>query len=197
MARLHRCGWVKQDSPAYVDYHDREWGVPIHEDRLHFELLILEGAQAGLSWETILNKRSSYREAFAGFEPAAVASFSAADQRRLLANEGIVRNRLKIAAAIANARCFLKLAEQFGSFDSYIWRFVDGEARQNRWRSLSDLPAQTEESAAMSRDLKARGMKFVGPTICYSYMQAAGLVNDHVVGCFRQAECARLGRRTK
>ncbi len=194
MAKLRRCSWA---NPANVDYHDREWGVPVHADRDHFELLILEGAQAGLSWETILNKRSAYREAFAGFDPAAVASFKAADQRRLLANAGIVRNRLKIAAAIANARSFLQIAEQFSSFDSYIWRFVDGEARQNKWRSLSDLPAQTEESAAMSRDLKAHGMKFVGPTICYSYMQAAGLVNDHVVGCFRQAECARLGRRAK
>lgn len=171
-------------------YHDEEWGVPIDDDRLHFEFLILEGAQAGLSWETVLRKREGYREAFAGFDPEVVARFGESEQHALLQDPGIVRNRLKIRSAVGNARAFLEVQREFGSFDEYIWRFTRGETIQNAWREMSELPAETYESKAMSRDLKKRGFRFVGPTICYAYMQATGLVNDHLVGCFRYAELA-------
>lgn len=166
-------------------YHDEEWGVPIHDDRRHFELLTLEGAQAGLSWQTILRKRAGYREAFAGFDPAIVAEYGEAERAALLENAGIVRNRLKIRSTIENARALLAVQGEFGSFDAYIWGFTDGATIRNAWRALSELPAETDESRAMSRDLKRRGFRFVGPTICYAYMQAAGLVNDHTVDCFR------------
>ncbi|MDT3735431.1 MAG: DNA-3-methyladenine glycosylase I [Denitratisoma sp.] len=190
---LTRCGWCGSD-PLYVAYHDTEWGVPVHDDRLLFEFLILEGAQAGLSWITILKKREAYRRAFAGFEAAKVARFGPRQVERLLADAGIVRNRLKIEAAINNAQRFLEVQEAFGSFDDYVWRFVDGKPIVNRRRTLKQVPASTKESDALSRDLKARGFKFVGSTICYAHMQATGMVNDHLVGCFRHAELARKGR---
>jgi DNA-3-methyladenine glycosylase I len=182
-----RCGWG-DSHPLYVDYHDREWGVPTHGEREWFELLILEGMQAGLSWLTILKKRENFRLAFDRFEPEVVARYGEAKLADLLANEGILRNRQKIAAAVGNARAYLALQEEFGSFDGYIWRFVDGEPVQNCWRSLDEIPAQTDVSRRLAKDLKARGFKFVGPTICYALMQSGGLVNDHVVGCFRHAE---------
>jgi DNA-3-methyladenine glycosylase I len=166
-----------------IAYHDTEWGSPVHDDRRLFEFLILEGAQAGLSWETILRKRPAYRAAFAGFDPTKVAKFAPRDQSRLLKNEGIVRNRLKIASAVSNARAFLAVQAEFGSFDAYIWRFVGGKPRVNRPRGPRDVPATTAESDAMSKDLKRRGFRFVGSTICYAFMQAVGLVNDHLVGC--------------
>ncbi len=187
-----RCGWCLGD-PLMVAYHDEEWGVPLHDDRRHFEFLVLDGAQAGLSWQTILRKRENYRRAFAGFDPVKVARFGERDVERLLGDAGIVRNRLKIRSAIANAAAFLELQAEFGSFDDYVWRFVDGATRVNRWRNMADIPAKTDESEAMSRDLKRRGMNFVGPTICYAYMQAAGMVNDHLASCFRYAELG--GRR--
>lgn len=171
-----------------IEYHDREWGVPIHDDRLHFEFLLLEGAQAGLSWETILRKREGYRAAFAGFDPVRVARFGDAEREHLLQDAGIVRNRLKIRSAVGNARAFLDVQREFGSFDQFIWRFVGRNPIRNEWSRLSDVPSETNESREMSRDLKKRGFRFVGPTICYAYMQAAGLVNDHVVGCFRYDE---------
>ena len=171
-----------------VAYHDQEWGEPLHDDRRHYEFLVLDGAQAGLSWQTILRKRENYRRAFASFDPARVARFGAKDVERLMADAGIVRNRQKIHSAIANAGVFLALQEEFGSFDDYVWRFVDGATRVNHWRRMADIPAKTTESEAMSRDLKGRGMNFVGPTILYAYMQAAGMVNDHIVSCFRHAE---------
>ncbi len=182
-----RCEWAGSD-PLYVAYHDYDWGVPVHDDTLLFEMLILEGAQAGLSWSTILKKRASYRLAFAGFDPARVAAFGDPEVADLLANPGIVRNRAKIAAAIGNARAFLSVQSEFGSFDAYVWRFVDGSVRQNAWRALAELPAETEQSRAMSKDLIKRGFRFTGPTICYAFMQAVGMVNDHVVNCFRYAE---------
>lgn len=169
-------------------YHDEEWGVPVHDDRRHFEFLVLEGAQAGLSWLTILRKRQGYRRAFAEFDPARVARFGDADIARLLADEGIVRNRQKVASAIGNARAFLQVQEEFGSFDAYVWRFVGGEPRRSAWRTLDELPAATPESEALSKDLKQRGFRFVGPTIVYSHMQACGLVNDHLLGCFRYGQ---------
>jgi DNA-3-methyladenine glycosylase I len=168
-------------------YHDREWGVPQHDDRVLFEFLILEGAQAGLSWETILKKRDAYRGAFAGFDPKKVARFTAADEKRLLADAGIVRNRLKISSAITNAKTFLDVQREFGSFDRYIWGFVGGEAVRNSWKSLKDVPARTAESDAMSKDLKRRGFRFVGSTICYAFMQAVGMVDDHTADCFLRA----------
>ncbi len=180
---LKRCLWAMND-PLLLEYHDKEWGVQAHNDRKHFEFLILEGAQAGLSWLTILKKRHNYRRAFNSFNPAKVAEYSRADIKRLLSNPGIVRNRLKIAGAIVNARKFLEVQREFGSFDNYIWRFTDGRV-ENRFRSLSDVPAKTRESDTMSKDLKKRGFKFVGSTICYAYMQAVGIVNDHTVDCFR------------
>lgn len=187
-----RCGWAGAE-PLYVAYHDQEWGVPVHDDRHLFEMLILEGAQAGLSWSTILKKRDSYRLAFANFEPEKVAAFDEGKVEALLANPGIVRNRRKVAAAIQNAQAFLQVQAEFGSFDSYIWQFIGGQPRQNRWRSLAEIPAQTPESQVMSKDLRQRGFNFVGPTICYAFMQAVGMVNDHVVDCFRYEEVARLG----
>jgi DNA-3-methyladenine glycosylase I len=190
-ADLPRCGWATGD-PLMIAYHDEEWGVPLHDDRGLFEFLILEGAQAGLSWFTILKKREAYRRAFCDFDPPTVASFDDADRARLLADAGIVRNRLKIDAAIGNARALLALQEMFGSFDAYIWQFVGGAPIQNRWQSLNEIPAQTSESVVMSKELKKRGFRFVGPTICYALMQAVGMVNDHVIDCFRYAEVATL-----
>jgi len=193
MARaVNRCGWSGSD-PLYLRYHDEEWGVPVHDDRTLFEFLILEGAQAGLSWITILRKRDAYREAFDAFDPARVARFDGRKVSQLLRNPGIVRNRLKIASAVANARAFLRVQEEFGSFAAYQWRFLGGRPRQNRPRTLRDIPARTEESDAFSKDLKRRGFGFVGSTIVYAHMQAVGMVNDHVVGCFRQRPVARLG----
>jgi DNA-3-methyladenine glycosylase I len=184
-----RCAWPGDD-PLYIAYHDLEWGTPVHDDRKLFEFLILEGAQAGLSWSTILRKREGYRRAFAGFDPVQVARFDEARVRELLADPGIVRNRRKIEAAVANARAFLQIQEECGSFDAYVWRFVGGAPIQNRWRSLAELPAHPPASQAMSQDLLRRGFRFVGPTICYAFMQAVGMVNDHVVDCFRHAELA-------
>lgn len=178
-----RCDWTK--SELSIAYHDEEWGVPRHDERVLFEFLVLEGAQAGLSWETILRKRPAYRKAFAGFDPVKVAAFNAADVRRLLADEGIVRNRLKIASAIRNAKLFLEVQREFGGFAPYVWSFVGGSPRQNRWASMKEVPARTPESDAMSKDLKRRGFNFVGSTICYAYMQAVGMVNDHLTSCFR------------
>ncbi|HVX14667.1 MAG TPA: DNA-3-methyladenine glycosylase I [Pirellulales bacterium] len=185
-SEVARCPWAKGDE--YVAYHDLEWGVPVHDDRLLFEFLILEGAQAGLSWSTILKKRDNYREAFDHFDAATVAKYDKRKQASLLANEGIVRNRLKIESSIDNARAFLEVQHEFGSFDRYIWGFVDGRPRQNAWAELKAVPAKTAESDAMSKDLKRRGFRFVGSTICYAFMQAVGMVNDHLVGCYRRAE---------
>jgi DNA-3-methyladenine glycosylase I len=179
-----RCAWCGTD-PLYVDYHDTEWGVPVHDDRRLFEFLVLEGAQAGLSWITILRKRDAYRDAFDGFDPERVARYDARRVAKLLANPGIVRNRLKVASAVTNARAFLAVQEEFGSFARYMWGFVDGRPKQNRWRSLGRIPARTPESDRLSRDLVRRGFRFVGSTICYAHMQAVGMVNDHVVDCFR------------
>jgi DNA-3-methyladenine glycosylase I len=184
MENKQRCQWVGDD-PLYVAYHDQEWGVPVHDDRLLFEFLTLEGAQAGLSWITILRKREGYRQAFAGFDPVAVAAFTAEDEARLRENPAIVRNRLKIASTVTNARAFLDVQGEFGSFDAYIWRFVDGAPVRNAWQTLAEIPAETERSRAMSKDLKRRGFRFVGPTICYAFMQAVGMVNDHTTDCFR------------
>ena len=186
------CAWVPAGDPLYLAYHDEEWGVPLHDDRRLFELLVLEGAQAGLSWATILRKREGYRRAFVGFDPEQVARFGAGDVERLLGDTGIVRNRLKIESAIANARATLAVQEELGSLDAYLWGFVGRAPMRNGWRSLADIPAETQESRAMSKDLKRRGFRFVGPTVCYAFMQAAGLVNDHVVTCFRYSEVARL-----
>ncbi|MFH1034278.1 MAG: DNA-3-methyladenine glycosylase I [Pseudomonadota bacterium] len=182
-----RCAWAGSD-PLYQAYHDQEWGVPLHDDRLLFEFLILEGAQAGLSWLTILKKRPAYRDAFAGFDPRAVAGFGPERLAELMANPGLVRNRLKLTSAINNARAFLKVQEEFGSFAAYQWRFSDGRTLQNAWRNIGEVPASTPVSQALSRDLKQRGFNFVGPTICYAHMQAVGMVNDHTVDCFRWRE---------
>ena len=189
---MERCAWPKTETD--LAYHDREWGWPVHDDRLLFEFLILEGAQAGLSWSTILNKRSNYRRAFGNFDPKKVARYNARKVKQLLADPGIVRNRLKIAAAIQNARAFLAVQKEFGSFDDYLWKFVGGKAIQNRYRSHQEIPPRTPESDALSKDLRKRGFNFVGSTICYAFMQAVGMVNDHVVTCFRYAECAKAGR---
>jgi len=182
-----RCPWAGTD-PLYVVYHDTEWGRPVHDDRKLFEFLILEGAQAGLSWLTILRKRENYREAFDHFEPRKVATYGARNVEELLRNPGIIRNRRKVEAAVGNARAFLAIQEEFGSFDRYIWRFVGGHPVRNAWRSVEEIPASTPESVAMSRDLKRRGFGFVGPTVCYAFMQAVGMVNDHTVECFRYRE---------
>jgi DNA-3-methyladenine glycosylase I len=179
-----RCPWCGDD-PLYVAYHDYEWGVPCHDDARLFEFLLLEGAQAGLAWITILRKRENYRRAFADFDAETIAHWGEADVVRLLADTGIVRNRRKIEATVTNARHYLAVQEQFGSFDSYLWQFTEGTPRQNHWQSMADVPAETRESRALSKDLVSRGFKFVGPTICYALMQAVGLVNDHLVGCFR------------
>ena len=183
MTTRTRCRWAR--TPLSIAYHDKEWGVPVHDDRVLFEFLTLEGAQAGLSWETILNKRDNYREAFAGFDPAKVARFTPARVERLLENPGIVRNRLKVESTVTNGKAFLAVQREFGSFDAYVWGFVGGAPRVNRRRALSDLPARTEESDALSRDLSKRGFRFVGSTICYAFMQAVGMVDDHSVDCFR------------
>ena len=188
-----RCGWARTD--LSTAYHDTEWGVPCHDDRTLFEFLVLEGAQAGLSWETILRKRDAYRRAFAGFDAEAVSGYDAGKQGELLQDPGLVRNRLKIAAAVTNARAFLRVREEHGTFDRYVWRFVDGRPRVNRWRVQEDVPARTRESEAMSRDLVGRGFRFVGPTICYAYMQAVGMVNDHLVPCFRRRAISHPSRR--
>lgn len=187
-----RCDWAER-SPLEKDYHDLEWGVPIHDDGKLFEFLILEGAQAGLSWATILRKRHAYRDAFDGFDPVLVARYDESKRLALLGNRDIVRNRLKISAAIGNAVAYLKVQEEFESFDRYLWGFVDGKPIQNAWRSLDQVPTSTRESDAMSKDLKQRGFKFVGTTICYSLMQAVGLVNDHTSDCFRHREVMALG----
>jgi DNA-3-methyladenine glycosylase I len=189
---LVRCHWARD--PLDIRYHDEEWGVPVHDDVTLFEFLILEGAQAGLSWSTILKKRAGYRRAFAGFDAARVARFSAVRMERLLGDASIVRNRAKIEATVANARAFLAVQREHGSFDAYIWGLVGGRPRQNAWRSVKELPAETAESKAMSRDLVKRGFRFVGPTICYAFMQAVGMVNDHAVDCFRRREVQRLAR---
>jgi DNA-3-methyladenine glycosylase I len=183
---MPRCTWAI--SEPNLTYHDEEWGVPVHDDRKLFEFLILEGAQAGLSWTTILNKRKDYRKAFDGFRAEKIARYGPRDVKRLLADSGIVRNRLKIAAAIQNAKAFLAVRKEFGSFDSYLWSFVGGKPKQNRWRRMAQVPARTPESDAMSLDLSRRGFKFVGSTICYALMQATGMVNDHLVSCTRHAE---------
>jgi DNA-3-methyladenine glycosylase I len=188
-----RCAWAGDD-PLYVRYHDREWGVPLHDDRRLFEFLVLEGAQAGLSWITILKKRDNYRKAFDGFDPGKVAAFGERRISVLLADAGIVRNRLKISAAVRNARAFLEIQREFGSFDAYLWRFVDGRPTQNRWKTHTRIPVETKQSRALSKDLTRRGCSFVGPTICYAFMQAVGMVNDHVVDCFRCDEVARMDR---
>ena len=188
-----RCAWVPPDQDIYLAYHDEEWGVPSHDDRHLFEMLVLEGAQAGLSWSTILNKREGYRRAFAGFDAAKVARFTPAKVERLLLDPGIVRNRLKVESAVNNAARVLEVTEELGSLDAYLWSFVDGSPLVGRWKGLGDIPAETAESKAMSRDLKRRGFRFVGPTVCYAFMQACGLVNDHTVGCFRYAELRTPG----
>jgi DNA-3-methyladenine glycosylase I len=188
-ANRPRCPWAKSD--LYIEYHDREWGVPVHDDRLLFEFLILEGAQAGLSWETILKKRENYRAAFDNFDAATVAKYGARKRQSLLADPGIVRNRLKIEAAIQNAKAFLAVQKEFGSFDKYIWGFVDYRPLQNARKSLAEVPARSPESDTMSKDLKHRGFKFVGSTICYAFMQAVGMVNDHLVTCFRHQQKRR------
>jgi len=180
---MKRCDWAR--TPLGIEYHDREWGVPVHDDRVLFEFITLEGAQAGLSWETILNKRDAYREAFAGFDPARVARFPAARRARLMGNAGIVRNRLKIDSTVTNAAAFLGVQREFESFDRFLWGFVGGLPLVNRFRSLRQVPARTELSDALSRELKRRGFRFVGTTICYAFMQAVGIVNDHTIDCFR------------
>jgi DNA-3-methyladenine glycosylase I len=183
---MKRCGWPKNELD--IAYHDAEWGVPVHEDRLLFEFLILEGAQAGLNWSTILRKRANYRRAFANFNAARVARFTPSRVERLMQNEGIVRNRLKIESAVTNARAFLAVQKEFGSFDRYLWRFVGGAPRQNAWRTPRRIPVRTPESDALSKDLQRRGFRFAGSTICYAFMQAVGMVNDHLVSCYRHQE---------
>jgi DNA-3-methyladenine glycosylase I len=188
MAETGRCAWAADAGPLYRKYHDEEWGVPVHDDRRLFEFLILEGAQAGLSWLTILKKRANYRKAYDNFDARKVARYGAARVRRLLCDPGIVRNRLKVHASILNARAFLAVREEFGSFDRYVWQFVGGKPVQNRRRGMRDVPARTKASDAMSKDLEKRGFKFVGSTICYAFMQAVGMVNDHTVNCFRHRQ---------
>jgi len=183
-----RCEWVPANDNLYRQYHDEEWGVPIHNDRLLFEFLILEGAQAGLSWSTILKKRENYRSAYDNFDVEKIARYDDAKRQELLNNPGIVRNRLKVGASIQNANTFLDVQAEFGSFDAYIWQFVGGKPKINHWKSLKEVPAKTADSDVMSKDLKKRGFKFVGSTICYAFMQAAGLVNDHTIDCYRYAE---------
>lgn len=189
-----RCPWSEGVSPAYLAYHDDEWGVPVHDDRKQFEFLILEGAQAGLSWSTVLHRREGYRRAFAGFDPQKVARFTPARINKLLQDQGIIRNRLKVEAAVTNARAFLELTAALGSFDRYIWNFVDGKPQRNRWRLQSQVPATSPVSDALSKDMKKRGFRFVGSTILYAHLQATGLINDHLVSCFRHTECVRLAR---
>jgi DNA-3-methyladenine glycosylase I len=197
MAEKPRCDWAYGASPLYVPYHDEEWGVPVRDDRRQFEFLTLESAQAGLSWSTILNKREGYRRAFAGFDPEKVARFGAKKIAALLKDPGIVRNRLKVNAAVNNARLFLAVQKEFGTFSKYIWGFVGGRPKVNRWTRLGQLPAVSKESDALSADLKRRGFKFVGSTIMYAHMQATGLVNDHLVSCFRHGECKLAAKIAK
>lgn len=192
--KVKRCSWVNEDDALMREYHDREWGVPVHDDRTHFEFLVLEAAQAGLNWSIVLKKREGYRRAFSDFDPAKVARYTPARIERLTADARIVRNRLKIAAAAANARAFLAVQDEFGSFDAYCWPFVGGRPRQNRRRSMRDVPPTTPESDAFSRDLKRRGFSFVGSTIIYAHMQAVGMVNDHLVDCFRHRDLDRVSR---
>ena len=190
MPDKQRCAWVRTDDPLHLSYHDTEWGVPLHDDAKLFEFLVLEGMQAGLSWATVLRKRENFRRAFDGFDPAAVARYDGRKVRSLLRDAGIIRNRLKVQAAIGNAKAYLKVQREFGSFDSYMWGFVGGRTRVNRWSTLGQIPAKTPQAEAMSRDMLSRGFRFVGPTICYSHMQATGMVNDHLVSCFRYRELA-------
>ena len=192
-AEPKRCSWVNVDNELMREYHDREWGVPAHNDRTHFEFLVLEAAQAGLSWSIVLNKREGYRRAFSQFDSKKVARYSEARIEKLTADAGIIRNRMKIASAVKNARAFLLVQKEFGSFDGYCWQFVKGRPRQNRWRSLREIPATTAESDAFSRDLKRRGFSFVGSTVIYAHMQAVGMVNDHLVDCFRYRDIRQLG----
>ncbi len=191
---IKRCKWAEGVSLQYIEYHDTEWGVPVYDDRTQFEFLILEGAQAGLSWSTILNKREGYRKAFADFDPEKVARFTKKRVEKLLLDPSIVRNRLKVESTVTNAKAFLDVQEEFGTFCRYIWRFVDGEPIQNKFRRDADVPATSQESDALSKDLKKRGFRFVGSTIMYAHMQATGLVNDHVTSCFRYKECAAMAK---
>lgn len=193
--KLRRCKWADGGNLDYIAYHDKEWGVPVYDDRLQFEFLILEGAQAGLSWSTILNKRDGYRKAFADFDVEKVARFTPKRIEKLLQNPAIVRNRLKVGSAVSNAKAFIAVQQEFGSFSDYIWDFVDGKPVQNRFKRDRDIPATSEQSDALSKDLKKRGFRFVGSTIIYAHMQATGLVNDHVVDCFRHKPCAALARK--
>jgi len=186
-----RCGWVRLEEALHRDYHDKEWGVPVHDDRRLYEFLVLEGAQAGLSWGTILRKRENFRRAFEGFDPKRVSRYGKTEVNRLLADPGIIRNRLKIESAIQNAKTFILVQDEFGSFDAYVWRFVGGRTKVNRWTTMKEIPAITPESEAMSKDILKRGFRFVGPTICYAHMQATGMVNDHVTSCFRYKELVR------
>ena len=195
--KITRCKWAEGVSLNYIEYHDTEWGVPVRDDEVQFEFLLLEGAQAGLSWSTVLNKREGYRKAFADFDVQKVARFTKKRIESLLGNPAIVRNRLKVESAVTNAQAFIEVQEEFGSFSKYIWGFVDGEPIQNRFRKDSDVPATSPESDALSKDLKKRGFRFVGSTIMYAHMQATGLVNDHVLGCFRYRPCAQLAKKTR
>lgn len=188
-----RCSWVSNDDPLLLQYHDREWGVPVHNDRKHFEVLVLSGAQAGLNWSLVLKKREGYRHAFDKFDPEKVARYSETQIRKLISDPEIIRNRMKIEAAVRNAGAFLKIREEFGRFDSYCWRFVDGQPRVNRWKAVRQIPATSPESEAFSKDLKRRGFSFVGPTVIYAFMQAVGMVNDHLVDCFRFSEIRQEG----
>ena len=191
---MNRCAWAETGGELYHRYHDDEWGLPVHDDRRHFEFLVLEGAQAGLSWLTVLKKRDAYRKAFAGFDPAKVARFDGRRVLALLRDPGIIRNRLKVRSAVKNARAFLAVQKEFGSFDAYVWPFVGGHPIRNKRKTMKDIPAVSAESDALSRDLKERGFTFVGSTIIYAHMQAVGMVNDHVVSCFRHRECARADK---
>jgi DNA-3-methyladenine glycosylase I len=186
--RNNRCAWAVGNNPLMLDYHDREWGVPVHDDRTHFEFLLLEAAQAGLSWAIVLNKREGYRRAFSQFDPGKVARYTNGRIEKLMADPSIVRNRLKIESAVRNAKAFLAIQDEFGSFDAYCWRFVDGRPRRNRWKAMQEIPTTSPESDAFSADLKRRGLSFVGSTVVYAHMQAVGMVNDHLVGCFRYRE---------
>jgi DNA-3-methyladenine glycosylase I len=188
---IKRCSWVNADDPLLVDYHDREWGTPVHNDRKHFEVLVLSGAQAGLNWSLVLKKREGYRRAFDKFDPEKVARYSGKQIQTLLTDPEIIRNRMKVESAMHNARALLKVREELGSFDSYCWRFVEGRPKLNRWKTTKQIPTTSPESEAFSKDLKRRGFSFVGPTVMYAYMQAAGLVNDHLVDCFRYREITR------
>jgi DNA-3-methyladenine glycosylase I len=190
--RINRCTWVGSGNPLMLEYHDREWGVPVHDDLKHFEFLVLEAAQAGLSWSIVLKKREGYRRAFSQFDPRKVARYTQKRIAKLIADPSIIRNRLKIEAAVRNARAFLEIQDEFGSFDAYGWRFVDGRPRVNRWKAIREIPATSLESDAFSKDLKQRGFSFVGSTVMYAHMQAVGMVNDHLVGCFRYRETHHL-----